>query len=450
MASTGLSRRRFLGRGAAAAAAGIAAPWVKTAHSAGSLSLGLWDHWVPGANAVMEQVCLEWGAANNVDVSVDFITSIGNKLLLTAQAESRARTGHDIYCVPLWMPSIFRATLVPVDDVIAEIQARHGGFVPSVEFLAHLDGVWRASPAPTGSPSYAAVSRLDLYERHAGIDLRAMFPAGPDRDPALTAEWTWERFLEAAIALHKADAPFGAPIAPVPDGNQWLASLFAAYGADLINADGDITVNSDATREVLDYVSRLTSVMDAGIYAWDDAGNNRWIISGRGSSIFNPPSAWAVARRDNPEVAQHLWHHDAPAGPRGRFRAGAPFFWGIWEFSDNIGAAKDMLLHVLERPNADRMLRASQGYDLPLIRSHQDDTDVWSAASPPDGVLYNYPPRGDEIQMAAGYPALPAIAGPISTQGVYPNLVARVTQGGQSFDDAISWAENELEAILFF
>jgi hypothetical protein len=37
------------------------------------------------------------------------------------------------------------------------------------------------------------------------------------------------------------------------------------------------------------------------------------------------------------------------------------------------------------------------------------------------------------------------MASQITTQGLFPNLVARVTQAGDSFDDAISWAENELE-----
>lgn len=448
MASSRLSRRKFLRNTAAATAVASVAPYIKAGYSAGSLAVGLWDHWVPGVNEVMEQVCAEWGAANNVEVEVDFITSIGNKLLLTAQAESRAGTGHDVYCIPLWFPSIFRNRLVPVDDLIAEIQGRYGEFVPSVEFLAHLDGAWRGVPAPSGSPNLGMVSRLDLFQDHAGIDLRAMFPAGPDRDQALVDSWTYDRFLSASSALFDAGVPFGAPIAPVPDSTNWTAPIFAAFGADLINADGDIVVDSDETRQVLDYMARLTSVMDPSIYAWDDAGNNRWLISGRGAAIVNPPSAWAVARRDNPEVAEQIWHHDMPRGPKGRFRANAPFFWGIWDFSDNIPAAKDFLLAMSDQAIVDKMTRASQGYDLPLVKSFYENNDTWTSAGPPEGVLYNYPVRGDEILIAAGYPAMPEFASLIATQGVYPNLVARHTQGGDSMDDVIAWAENELEGLM--
>ena len=448
MASSRLSRRKFIRNTAAATAVATAAPYIKAGHSAGSLAVGLWDHWVPGVNEVMEQICAEWGAANNVDIKVDFITSIGNKLLLTAQAEARAETGHDVYCLPIWFPSIFRNKLVEVDDLIAEVRSRYGEFLPSVEFLAHLDGVWRGVPAPSGSPNLGMVSRLDLYQQHAGIDLRAMFPAGPDRDQALVDSWTYDKFLSASGALFEAGVPFGAPIAPVPDATNWIAPIFASFGADLISPDGDIVVDSDATRDVLEYMARLTSVMDQSVYAWDDAGNNRWLISGRGAAIVNPPSAWAVARRDNPEVGEQLWHHDMPRGPNGRYRANAPFFWGIWDFSDNIPAAKDFLLAMSDIAVVDKMTRASQGYDLPLVKSFYEDNDTWTSAGPPEGVLYNYPVRGDEILIAAGYPAMPEFASLISTQGVYPNLVARYTQGGDSMDDVIGWAENELEGLM--
>jgi hypothetical protein len=58
-----------------------------------------------------------------------------------------------------------------------------------------------------------------------------------------------------------------------------------------------------------------------------------------GALILNPPSAWAVAKRDAPQIAEQLWTHGMPAGPKGRFVAFLPFFWGIWSFSKNKPAA---------------------------------------------------------------------------------------------------------------
>ena len=448
MVHTKRSRRQFLRTVTAAGAAAFAMPYVKTASSAGTLHVGAWDHWVPGANAVLRTICEDWGAANGIEVTVDFITSIGNKLLLTAQAESRAKTGHDIYVQPLWYPSMFRHRLEPVDDVVEDIISEHGALSPSAKFLAYLDNAWLASPSPQGSLNYASVSRLDLYKRHAGVDLKSIFPGSDTRDPALVESWTYDAFLDAAAKLHAAGTSFGAPIAPTPDGNQWLGALFAAYGAEVVSESVDITVDSDEIRTVLEYLSRLTQYMPESVYAWDDASNNRWLISGKGSAIFNPPSAWAVANRDNPEVAKQVWHHDAPRGPKGRFRADTPFFWGIWDFSENISAAKDLLRYVARRDVVDTLVSAAQGFDIPLIISHYKNNDLWDKSKPPKGVLYNYPIRGDEQPMAAGYPAPPEYAAQISAQGILPNLVARVTQGGDSFDDAIGWAENELQGIM--
>ena len=119
------SRRTFLKIAAGAGAFSLAAPYVKTSHSAGSLSLGIWDHWVPGVNTVLENICAEWGAANGVEVNIDFITSIGNKLLLTAQAETRAKTGHDVYSLPTYYTSMFRRSLVPIDDVVTDLSLIH-------------------------------------------------------------------------------------------------------------------------------------------------------------------------------------------------------------------------------------------------------------------------------------------------------------------------------------
>jgi hypothetical protein len=79
MDSCGFTRRRFL----ATAAAAAVAPHVRTSHAAGSLSVGFWDHWVPGANEVLTRLCNEWGAKEKVDLKIDYITSLGNKLLLT-------------------------------------------------------------------------------------------------------------------------------------------------------------------------------------------------------------------------------------------------------------------------------------------------------------------------------------------------------------------------------
>ena len=55
MAKLKVTRRRFL-QTTAAASTFVAAPFVRDANAAGSLSIGFWDHWVPGANKATEEI----------------------------------------------------------------------------------------------------------------------------------------------------------------------------------------------------------------------------------------------------------------------------------------------------------------------------------------------------------------------------------------------------------
>ena len=156
---------------------------------------------------------------------------------------------------------MFRRSLVPVDEVVTDIIAAHGPLAPSAYFLSQLDGAWLSAPSPTASPNLCSVSRLDLYKEHAHIDLTAIFPPNPNRDPELVNAWTYESFLQATAKLAAAGHPFGAAITPTPDGTNWLAATFSAYGAEFVNREGEVTVNSDEVRNLLEYMSRLTQHM---------------------------------------------------------------------------------------------------------------------------------------------------------------------------------------------
>ena len=118
MSKRTFTRRRFLGTTAAASAAIVGAPYIRTSHAAGSLAGGFWDHWVPGANNVLTTLCNEWAAKEKVDITVDFITSVGDKLLLTLSAEAQAKVGHDLLSFQLWYAAGQAENLIPLDDVM--------------------------------------------------------------------------------------------------------------------------------------------------------------------------------------------------------------------------------------------------------------------------------------------------------------------------------------------
>jgi hypothetical protein len=441
------SRRRFLQATSLAGAATLAAPYVKRAYGAGELKLGMWDHWVPGANDKFTELAQAWADQNGVTMTIDYITSTGDKNLVTIAAEARAQSGHDILSFPTFQVAVHANALEPVDDVMEELIGQYGEPSQLGGYLAKIDGTWRAVTTSTGSQTYGMCSRLDYFRDIAGIDLTELFPAG-ERDQAKIDEvWTYANFLELAKKLHAGGHAFGNPIGQTSDSQDWIGPIFHAFGSQAMDESGEITLDSAATREALAYMEELTAVMPDDIYAWDDAGNNRWLISGNGACIQNPPSPWTVAKRDAPDVAAQVWHHDVPAGPNGRYRGSLPYFWGMWQFSPNKSAGKDFLLHMMQKEQQAALIQASQGYDAPLFTAFNDNP-VWVDQEPPKGTLYNYPIRGNEELYIAGFPAPPQACAQIYIQSLFPNLVAQVTQQGLSHDDAIAWATEEIEGFM--
>jgi ABC-type glycerol-3-phosphate transport system substrate-binding protein len=231
----------------------------------------------------------------------------------------------------------------------------------------------------------------------------------------------------------------------MPDAVDWVGTLFHSFGAELVDAEGNVTVRSDAVRQVLDYARRLMPFLPGDVYSWDDASNNRALISGKSALIMNPPSAWAVAVRDNPPVGAQCWTHPMPAGPRGRFAPHVPFFYGVWSFSSNKTAAKELIEYLSEREQAEALCTASRGYDLPPFASMNDFT-VWRDVEPPKGTVFNYPVRASHHAepLIAGWPAPPEIGVQIYNQATMTKMIARVAQSGEPIEQTIAWAEGEL------
>jgi Bacterial extracellular solute-binding protein len=439
-----VTRRRLLEKTALAATAVVAAPYVRGAYAAGKLAIGFWDHWVPGANETTRVMCQEWGAKEKVDVSVDYITSQGNKNLLTIAAEAQARSGHDMLAFPTWEPQAHSRDLEPVDDIMAELIKLNGAVNPTVEYLARADNHWIAVPACVGSQIKGPCSRIDLMKKHAGIDVQALYPAG---SPPNADAWTLDVFLKAAEACHKGGNPFGIGLGQTEDNVDTAGAIFQSFGANLVDAKGDITVKSDPVRQAMDYYKKLAQWLPPDAPAWDNASNNKYLISGKGSLIMNPPSAWAVAKRDAPQVAQQCWTHGMPAGPKGRFAPFLPYFSGIWNFSKNRSAAKSLLIYLSQPEAVEKMVQASSGYDLPSFEK-LTTFKVWAEEGPPKGTLYHYPNRNNhQILSVAAAPAPPRIAHQIYTQAIQTKMIVRFMQG-EPLEKTLTWAESELEGFM--
>src|SRR5437016_14120390 len=157
MANIRLTRRTLV---QTAATTALTAPFVHGAFAAGKLSVGFWDHWVPGANDTLTKLCNEWAAKEKVDIKIDYITSQGDKLNLTQAAESQARSGHDMLTFLAWAAAGQSDNLEPVDDSMGPLIAANGKSSTGSEFAAKQNGQWDGVRACVGTPTLPTAGRI--------------------------------------------------------------------------------------------------------------------------------------------------------------------------------------------------------------------------------------------------------------------------------------------------
>ena len=442
--------RKISRRGAAklaAAAAALPLVHIRTAGAAGRLSVGFWDHWVPGANKVMQQQVKTWADKNKVDVVADFITSSGGKLQMTPAAETLAKTGHDVMTFVSWDVQNYAGSLEAVDDVVKTLIAANGEVNPVATYLGKYKGSWVAVPSSSGTQNKPPCARISWFKKQ-GLDLQAMYPVKDEKN-ALQDKWTWEEFLKYAELASKDNMTFGLGMGGGlnTDATDMHGAVFKAFGGVLIDGKGNSQLSSDGTIKAMEFAQRLVKFYPRDAVSYDDASNNRALISGKSALIFNPPSAWAVAKRDSPKIAADCWTFPAPSGPKGRFVPSQLYFWGVYKFSNNKSAGKELIEFLMQRDNVEARDVASSGYDLPPY-AKLTNFKVWEEVEPPKGTVYNYPIRSDSGQQPSltASEAPPEVAVQIYNRGIHNQIFARLREN-QSIKQVSAWANEELEGF---
>lgn len=445
-ASRSISRRQALQLGAAASALPLV--HIRTAGAAGKVKIAFWDHWVPEGNAVMKQQVEAWAAKNHVAVEADFVTSNGGKLAMTATAEAQAGAGHDVYTFFNWDIYNLRDHMAPVDDVVHALAAKNGAVDATAEYLAKVDGHWIGLPTSSGSHLQTPCARISWMKAH-GFDPTAAYPAKPGHT-AMQDQWNYETFLKLAAEARKDGMTFalgcGGP--NDDDATNMQGALFRAFGADLMDRKGKILLDSPEVHAAMEYCEKLVKYMPPDAQSFDDASNNRALISGKSALIFNPSSAWAVAVRDAPKVAADCWTFTSPAGPKGRFVRISFYFWGVWKFSKNQTAAKELITYLMERPQVEARENAVAGFDIPPFAGMQD-FKIWETVEPPAGTMYNYPirPWHHAQSSLTGSEASPDVGVQIYQSAMHPGMVSRL-KSGQSIKQVLAWANDQLEGFM--
>jgi len=421
--STALTRRDFVC--ATAGLAGIlAAGRPPAAWAARELSLLTAVNYAPTSDAKLTELGKRFTKLTGVNVRTDHIQSVQMSAKLASELMSKS--GHDIVSLEMHYPWLFQPGLADVSDLCNDLSKKHGEWYPFAKEHAFVKGQWLG--VPYLYISFPGSHRIDLFEK--------VGEKAPD---------TWEDLLRAGRKLKKLGHPVGFAISQTTDSVSSLYSILWSFGAKDIAPDGKtVAIRSKETETAIDYVRTLyNDAMDPVVLSWDNASNNQWLNSGKGSWIQNPISHYVVAKEKKMPIAEQTGFHLPPAGPGGRHTVGVPRSLAIWKFSKNVEPAREFLKWFFEPAQYQEWIVSGDNYNHPVWRD-MENHPVWDLDPKYKPLkqcaqyshLYGWPaPPDEKIQL-------------ITNSYIIPNMFARVVTNASTPRDAMAWAETEISRAM--
>jgi multiple sugar transport system substrate-binding protein len=336
-------------------------------------------------------------------------------------AEAQSQSGHDMIFAGGADPFLYEHQLADVGDVVDKLGKQYGGWYPFATESAQTKSGWRA--VPWFWISFPATYNMALFKK-AGLETPK----------------TWAELLHHGKALKKQGNPVGIAISHCADANTTFWSVLWSYGGKPLEADGKTpAIDSDKTAQVIEWYKELyRDAMEPEVLSWDDASNNRFILSGKGSWIHNPISPYNAALKEKMPVADDINHHPSLAGPAGTHSAPPILGIGIWKFSKNQELAKEFIQYLFRKENFDAWIVAANAFNHPPLR-HLADHPIW-AKNPKFAML----PKEAEFAHPRGWPAKPSDAAQrIDVNYVMPDMVAKAVNGMPT-KRAMAWGQDQV------
>ena len=361
--------------------------------------------------------------ATGIAVKVDYLAWDNLPAQLAVVANTGA--GPDIVVGFGPDPHLYADKLVELTDIADYLGAKYGGWYNTASLFGKR---WKASNwigLPLGGSGGPCNYRIS-WVKEAGFD---KIPSDLDQ------------FLQLCRKLKQIGHPCGFALSHAPgDAPNYSNWLLWSHGAELVDQDGHVALDSKETRAAIDYAKAMQETMTPGTMSWNGASNNQAFAAGNialtqnGVSIYyaavnaKDPAAHAIAAdMNNAEMPRGA----AKAAPAECLVLNAMVF----KHSKAPNAAKDYLRFLMEAPQYDPWLTGSLGYWSQPLKAYAE-SDVW-ASDPKLAVFRN--------QMDTPYHD--GYAGPVNQAAatvlndwVLVDMFARVVTGESSAEDSIRQA----------
>jgi multiple sugar transport system substrate-binding protein len=305
--------------------------------------------------------------------------------------------------------------------------------VPSAETYGKSGGKWIAIPV--------AYNGNVINYRQSMIE-----KAGFKEIPKDTAG-----FLELMKALKAKSVPGGFALGRASgDGNAWVHWAFWSHGANLVDKDDKVILNSPETVKALEYVKALSDTFVSGTASWNDAFNNKAFLESQVSLTNNGVSIYAAAKAGAAkgdaklkEVMDDMNHSLWPVGPVGKpteFHIAYPLM--IMTYSKVPNACKAFMAFMMDAAQFDKWLIDSVAYLTHPLNAY-DANPVWKT-DPKLSICRDVAKR---TLTAGGLGSVGEKAASALADFIVLDMMASVATGRSSIPDAIAVAERQAKRI---
>jgi multiple sugar transport system substrate-binding protein len=442
MSESNFTRRNVLKTGAVLAGASAAnltlfaqawaqaAPWKP--EKGASLQLLRWKRFVQAEEDAFMAIVAAFTKATGVEVKV--INESLDDVQPKASVAANTNQGPDMFWGLYSLPHLFPTKVLDVTDVATYLGKKYGGWMPSAETYGKgPGGKWIDIPV--------AYNGNVINYRQSMIE-----KAGFKEIPKDTAG-----FLELMKALKAKSTPGGFALGRASgDGNAWVHWALWSQGANLVDKNDKVIINSPETVKALEFCKALSDTFVAGTASWNDAFNNKAFLSGEISLTNNGVSIYAAAKvgaakgdAKMKEIADDMNHSLWPIGPVGHpteFHICYPLM--AMKYSKSPNACKAFMAFLMDADNYNKWLESAVAYLSHPLAAY-DANPVWST----DPKLSLLKDVGRRTLTAGGLGSVGERAAAALADFVMLDMVASVCTDRASIKDAIAVAERQAMRI---
>ncbi len=396
-----------------------------------------WSHFVPQYDVWFDPFAEDWGAANNVDVTVDHIALGELPAALTAAID--AGEGPTLVEMVFAPPQFIEGLhdLTELNERAQEMFGEQAETSKNSSFLPATNSYYGYSPGWVPDPAN--------YDR--ALWEQVGYPNGPS---------TWADLLDGGERIKEEfGVPLGLGMSPELDSRLAMRSIIWSHGGSVQDENECVVINSPETIEAANFAAELyQKTMTEEVFAWTPASNNEGLIAGELSYILNSISAYRSLQDIDTAAADNIGLGPALIGPRGDQYASA-HVWSVYvipnyvEGSD-LEAAQEFLLH-LTANYSDAVFNAKL-YNFPAFPSTVPELDGWLendpfGSNPPDKLKVLATAKDWVTWIGFPGPANPAV-GEVFGTNIIVTMMAEVARGEKTAEQAVADAEVQINAIF--